>query len=370
MPCRSLQVDPKAEKRVISMSVLGIDFFCGIGGATKGFQNAGIRILKGIDNDPTCQDTYEKNCHPSKFLLADLNSLKPRDLMQEIRRSASDRLFFIACAPCQPFSRSFKKVTKDDIRTDMILRFSDFVKELMPDVIFVENVPGFMKAGKGRILTKFLSVLTSANLNYCVEWKIVDAKTYGVPQTRSRFMMLASRLGKISFPPATHGKNLASYLTVREAITKYPEINAGGSHATVPNQSARKLSSLNMRRMQKTPRDGGSRKDWPKNLWLKCHNKDGSGHSDVYGRMSWGKPSPTLTCKCNSISNGRFGHPSQNRAISLREAAALQTFPDDFIFYDTPTSIARHIGNAVPPLIAQILGNAIRNHLSTHLHKS
>jgi DNA (cytosine-5)-methyltransferase 1 len=170
--------------------------------------------------------------------------------------------------------------------------------------------------------------------------------------------MLASRIGKIPFPPETHGKPGQPYLTV-EKIRKYPPIAAGETHPTVRNHAARKLSELNLKRMKNTPKNGGGRKDWPRNLWLKCHKKRDPGHTDVYGRMTWEKPSPTLTCKCNSVTNGRFGHPEQDRAISLREAAALQTFPDDFIFYGKNTNIGRHIGNAVPPLIGEVFGNAL-----------
>jgi DNA (cytosine-5)-methyltransferase 1 len=349
------------------LAVFGIDFFCGIGGATKGFQNAGIQILKGIDNDPTCRETYEKNCSPSKFVMEDINSLKSRGLMRGIPRLKSDRLVFLACAPCQPFSKSYKKKAHKDDRTDLILRFSEFVKEIRPDVIFVENVPGFRKVDNGCVFHKFLSVLKSEKLRYEVEWTVIDAKTYGVPQTRRRFVMLASRMGKIDFPPVTHGKGLLPYVTVCDAISKYPPISAGASHRTVPNHTTRRLSDLNLERLKKTPEDGGGRKDWPRNLWLDCHKKDGSGHSDVYGRMSWSKPSPTLTCKCNSISNGRFGHPSEDRALSLREAATLQTFPDNFLFYGKASNITRHIGNAVPVLIAEVFGRTVYQHARKNL---
>jgi DNA (cytosine-5)-methyltransferase 1 len=242
----------------------------------------------------------------------------------------------------------------------LILRFFDFVEELKPDSIFVENVPSFEQAEGG----SFLSKLRTQELGYEVNFKRVNAKLYGVPQNRSRFIMLAaSRQGKIDFPSPTHGKGLLKFVTVADVISKYPQICAGDSASGIPNHIARRISDLNMLRLKSTSLDGGSRTNWPSNLWLKCHKREKSGHTDVYGRMVWEKPAPTLTCKCNSISNGRFGHPSQNRAISLREAAALQTFSDDFIFYGNQTDIARHIGNAVPPLLAQIFAQRIKNHL-------
>jgi len=343
------------------MTILAIDFFCGVGGATKGFQNAGVQVLKGIDNDPSCKETYERNCFPATFLLRDINDLKPKEILNGIDLSEKDHLFFIACAPCQPFSKIGKGSKVD---ASLILTFGKFVKQLKPDIVFVENVPGLADAEQGLILSEFLQVLESGEVRYEYEWNIVDAKSYGVPQTRERFILLASAIGKIPFPSETHGKNLLPYVTVRKKISKYPPIAAGKEHPTVPNHAASALSKLNLKRIQNTPRDGGSRKDWPLFLWLNCHKKS-SGHTDVYGRMKWRESSPTLTCRCNSISNGRFGHPEQDRAISLREAAALQTYPDDFVFYGKKTKIARHVGNAVPPLIAEVFGRAICDYVDS-----
>jgi DNA (cytosine-5)-methyltransferase 1 len=342
------------------MAIIGIDFFCGVGGATIGFQKAGIRVLKGIDIDPTCKDTYEKNCSPSKFIQREIHDLKPEEVLDGIELSTNDRLFFIACAPCQPFSRIAHKSSVD---ASLILAFAEFVRELKPHIIFIENVPGLADASKGHVLRKLLHILESDELSYECEWNAVDARYYGVPQKRTRFIMLASRIGRIPFPPKTHGKNLR-YVTVEDVISKYPPIKAGETHKDIPNHSARVLSELNLKRIRNIPKNGGSRKDWPRELWLECHKKN-SGHTDVYGRMRWKMPAPTLTCKCNSISNGRFGHPTQDRAISLREAAALQTFPDDFIFYGKTTNIARHIGNAVPPLIAEVFGKEVVTYVNS-----
>jgi DNA (cytosine-5)-methyltransferase 1 len=341
------------------LTLIGIDFFCGIGGATKGFQNAGIQVIKGIDNDPTCRETYNKNCTPANFVLADLNNVEPRELLADIKITESDSLVFVACAPCQPFSRSYKKKNATDNRKRLMLRFLDFVQELRPDSIFVENVPGFEQAEGG----SFLSFLGTKQLGYEVNFKRVNAKFYGIPQNRSRFIVLASRHGKIDFPSPTHGKGLLSFETVERAISKYPPICAGTAVSEIPNHVARRVSELNMQRLRSTPLDGGNRTDWPPELWLNCHKDDKAGHSDVYGRMRWKEPAPTLTCRCNSISNGRFGHPFQDRAISLREAAALQTFSDDFVFFGNQGDIARHIGNAVPPLLAQIFAQTIKQNL-------
>ena len=339
------------------MAILGIDFFCGVGGATKGFQNAGIHMVKGIDLDAACKEAYEKNCKPSKFVVTDINVLNPRDLMADIPLTKEDFLVFIGCAPCQPFSR-FNKQNEKDKRRRLIIAFGNVIKVLKPHIIFVENVPGFKEANNGELLKEFLEILDLTNMGYRYYWDIVNAKNYGVPQNRRRFVLIASRIGKISFPTVTHGKNLLPYVTVQDRIAKYPSLAAGEENFTVPNHRARRLSSLNLKRIMLTHANGGNREEWPKELWLECHKRN-TGHSDVYGRMRWDKPAPTLTCKCNSISNGRFGHPEQNRAISLREAAQLQSFPDDFVFYGGQTDVARQIGNAVPPLMAEAFGRII-----------
>jgi len=270
------------------MSIFGIDFFCGAGGATKGFQNVGIQILKGIDKDPTCKETYEKNCFPSRFLLKDVNDIEPYEVLDGVNTSREDRLLFIACAPCQPFSQHAKKFLEDK-RTYLILTFAEIIRELAPHIIFMENVPGLVKAAQGYLLDEFLQKLELAKLGYEYEWKLIDAKSYGVPQKRLRFILLASRIGKIPFPPETHGTSLSCYRTVRDTISKYPRISAGETHRNIPNHETRALSELNLRRIRNTPKNGGSRKEWPHDLWLDCH-KNNPGHSDVYGRMFWNKP--------------------------------------------------------------------------------
>jgi DNA (cytosine-5)-methyltransferase 1 len=187
----------------------------------------------------------------------------------------------------------------------------------------------------------------------------VEARKYGVPQTRRRHILLACKSSPITIPEATHGPGRIPYETVREAISHFPPIKAGETHPTIPNHRASALSDVNLRRIQFTPPDGGDRRDWPDDLTLDCHKGVYIGHTDVYGRMWWDRPAPALTCKCHSLSNGRYGHPEQNRAISLREAAALQTFPDDYVFYGKSKSdIGNQIGNAVPVRLARIVGYA------------
>lgn len=188
----------------------------------------------------------------------------------------------------------------------------------------------------------------------------VDAKWYGVPQSRARWVVIASTCAQPVMPQPTHGPGLMEYETVRRAISHYPKLQAGAESKTFPNHRAANLTELNLKRVRATPHDGGGRLDWPEELVLDCHRGRYKGHSDVYGRLRWNAPAPTLTCRCYSISNGRYTHPEQNRAISLREAASLQSFSDDYRFYGVSQSeIAAQIGNAVPVRMGEALGRTV-----------
>jgi DNA (cytosine-5)-methyltransferase 1 len=219
----------------------------------------------------------------------------------------------------------------------------------------LRKIPGFSAF---RRLLRALRVL-----KYKVRFGVIDAAWSGVPQHRQRLVLSASLHGKAPWPEQTHGggPGLAPFVTVRQAISKYPPLRAGEGHPTVPNHLAALLESHNLERLRATPRDGGSRNDWPSDLVLECHKKH-EGHPDVYGRLKWDAPAPTLTTKCTSLSNGRYGHPEQDRAISAREAAALQSFDDTYMFYGGLRQITRQIGNAVPPVLAEKFGVAFVTH--------
>lgn len=340
-----------------------VDFFCGGGGMTCGLLDAGIQVIAGVDSNPDCCETYENN-NQSTYLCCDICELTPQDLVSRFPQlKDKDNVMLVGCAPCQPFSLLRREVLDENGNpiphksVNLLIEFGRFVKAIKPAHVLVENVPGLK--GKGAdVLDGFKRMLE--DLGYEWDEKVIYAKDYGVPQNRRRYILIASRLFKPVVPKATHGvkEGLKPYSTVRQAISKYPSIKAGENHENIPNHQCANLSSLLLKRMQATPHDGGSRTDWPDELVLKCH-KDFKGHTDVYGRMKWDEPSPTLTVKCFSLSNGRFGHPEQDRAISLREAAALQTFPDDYVFYGSVQEIGRQIGNAVPVLLARVMGEYI-----------
>lgn len=340
------------------------DFFCGCGGTSAGLAAAGMTILGGVDLDGGAAATYRSNFPDAAFIERDICGIEPFEASEAATSSPDSRLLVSACAPCQPYTNFHKKSSGRAEQRTLLLRLLPFIDDLEPDFVFVENVPGLHKVSGASTFNRFVAALRRRGFN--VTWKIVDCRSYGVPQRRRRLVMLASALGELTVPPATHGDKpgLLAPSTVKDWIAHFPPITDGEEHATIPNHQAAKLTELNLRRMRATP-PGGGRADWPKGLQLDCHRQH-SGHSDVYGRMSWDATAPVLTTKCTSLSNGRYGHPEQDRPISVREAAALQTFPDDFRLVGRIKSATRQIGNAVPVLLAQAVGEAIVKHSSDH----
>ena len=341
----------------MSKKIKVVDFFSGCGGTSSGFQAAGMEIILGLDFDTSAAQTFQLNFPKAKFVLSDIASVPTDQLPIHIDRN-HEFLLFSGCAPCQPFSQQNRQKEKNDPRRNLLLEFGRFVKYWQPDFVFVENVPGLqkVKSDNGPFAT-FCTLLS--DLGYQFDFKIFSSTVFGVPQKRERLMLMASRHNSIKFPDFSVKK----LPTVRDWIGDLPKIAAGETHPIDPEHQAAKLSEINLKRLKATP-EGGNRKNWPAYLWLECH-KNYSGHSDVYGRLWWDKPAATLTTKCISYSNGRYGHPEQDRAITIREAACLQTFPKDYKFSGSLGSKARQIGNAVPPLIAKKVGaiflNQIRN---------
>lgn len=333
------------------MEIVAIDFFCGAGGLTFGLQQSGINVLCGIDFDNSVAETYKSN-NNVPFLHADINELSYSQLgsILKTKKNKKQLILFAGCAPCQPFSK-INRSGSTAREMNALLRFGEFIDRFRPHFVISENVPQIKNQKK--IFKRFIKMLENAGYNVC--YALLNAKDYGVPQNRLRLVLLASRVSDISIP-----KLEVPERTVRDAIAHFPKISSGGNHKTQPNHIAMKLSPLNLKRITATQHDGGDSRTWPKKLQLDCHMKT-EGYYDVYGRMFWDKPAPTLTTRCISYSNGRFGHPEQDRAISIREAAAIQSFPDDFVFHGSMTMAARHIGNAVPPLLAKSLGSHIQD---------
>jgi len=348
------------------------DFFCGCGGTSRGFRKAGLDIAFALDIDPDAKNTFIKNFPDTAFCDKSITKLTSSDLQPTIDKYKDSYKLFCGCAPCQPFTKQNTESPKLDPRKTLLTQFGIVIAEYKPDLVFVENVPGLQKVPthKHGPFPAFEELLKK--MEYHVTYGVVAAQDYGAPQIRRRFVLLASKHGDIKLPLPTFGKNRDNpYRTVRDAIEGLPSIAAGETYtaADVLNHRAAELSDLNMTRIKASAHDGGGRNNWPKHLWPKCYTRKKesgethSGHTDCYGRLWWDKPATGLTTRCISYSNGRFGHPVQDRALSVREAARLQGFDDQFEFTGNLNSMARQIGNAVPVDLAFAMGNHFIKHI-------
>jgi len=338
------------------------DFFSGCGGTCRGFLNAGMHIISGLDNDADAGRTFKQNFPGTHFIQEDIKSVRCESLQPLIDDCRGHPILFSGCAPCQPFTKQKTNHRQDDNRQALLNEFIRFVKFYEVEFIFIENVPGIQRIENGDGPFRTL-INTLDKLRYKYKYDVITSQSYGVPQMRRRLVLIASRLGDIDFPEQTHGPSCYNkYSTVRDWIADLPPIRAGETHPVVPNHRAADLSTINLERIRSID-VGGDRRSWPKSLKLNCHANGYEGHTDVYGRMRWDVPATGLTTRCISLSNGRFGHPEQDRAISVREAARLQTFPNNFIFEGSLNSMARQIGNAVPVLLAERFGRNFIQHL-------
>ena len=340
------------------------DFFAGGGGASCGFRAAGMNISFALDHDSDARKSFEANFPRTHFEFSDVRDVNIEKVRLRVEADRPNPVLFSGCAPCQPFTnQNTKRPSLDkDERVPLLARFGHIVESCRPDLVFVENVPGLQKLDRAsEPFGGFLNRLEAAG--YKVDYRPIKLAKYGIPQSRRRLILMGSRHGTIHLPDETHGPGTPNerYQTVRDWICHLPPIDAGEEHEKVPNHRAANLSERNLERIEATPEGGGNR-DWPEHLRLECH-KGFSGYSDAYGRMLWDAPASGLTTRCTSYSNGRFGHPEQHRAISIREAACLQTFPEDFVFEGSMASMARQIGNAVPVLLAKRIGDQFIEHL-------
>jgi DNA (cytosine-5)-methyltransferase 1 len=345
------------KKRTVQLKA--IDFFCGAGGMSYGFQKAGVRVLAGIDIADDCRITYESNNPASKFIREDIKKLRFSLFEKQVDICRNDdSLIFIGCIPCQYWTKIQTNKQKSEDSKNLLIDFQKFIGRYLPGFVVIENVPGILSQ-KQSPLKKFLSFLERNN--YCFKYEVINASHYGVPQTRRRFLLIASRVvTEIQFPECQD-----TIPTVRDFIglnKDFPVLEAGCRDLTGELHTTAGLSIRNLRRIQATPPDGGTRLAYvnKKELAIPSHYRNKKVFSDTYGRMSWDKPAPTITTKFISLSNGRFGHPEQNRALSLREGATLQTFERTYQFFGSNIgSLARQIGNAVPPLLSQQIAYAI-----------
>ncbi|WP_082282070.1 DNA cytosine methyltransferase [Mycobacterium colombiense] len=329
-----------------------VDFFSGCGGTSVGFRDAGMKVVGAIDHDQDSGDTFKANFSGIPVLTRDIRGLE----IDEVQALAPGGVrLFSGCAPCQPFSRQNKHKFRADPRRTLLQEFQRFVSALRPELVVVENVPGLQSTNNSGPLRAFLRELVSHG--YSTELAVLRALEFGVPQERRRLVIVASRIGIAALPRPTHVVTKRPARTVRRAIGHLRPLTDGGVDRFDPDHAAMRLSEANKVRIRATP-EGGDRRNWDRNLLSDCHLAHG-GHTDAYGRMWWDKPASGLTTRCLSYSNGRFGHPEQDRAISLREAALIQTFPQSFRFEGSLTSRGRQVGNAVPPLMAKRIAQAL-----------
>jgi DNA (cytosine-5)-methyltransferase 1 len=349
--------------------IKAIDFFSGAGGLTRGLLDAGIKVKAGVDFDTSLQQTYEHNNKPSRFVSKDIKTINIHELRKELGITKRDVVMYAACSPCQPFSTLNSNRAKNpdgtkqqDERRSLLLDFAELVRQAPPDFIVVENVPGLGNIGGKEVFEKFLTILQECGfpLEHMVMGKH-DACYYGVPQTRKRFILLASRRG-----PMQHPLQDAVATKLRGHLERFPKLSHGGSDEKYPNHIVKPLIDKHQIIVAAIPKDGGSRRDVKDtSILLKCHQDNPTVHKDVFGRMAWDKPAPTLTCRCADVYCGRFIHPEQDRGLSMREAAAIQTFPDDYKFFGSVAQVARQIGNAVPVAFAKRIGEALLASLPT-----
>ena len=338
-----------------------IDFFCGAGGMTYGLKLAGIKVLAGIDVDEECKETYELNNPNSEFILADIKEFSKDDFqkMTGIEKN-DDSMVFIGCSPCQYWTRINTQKTRSEETRNLLNEFQRFVDYFKPGFIVIENVPGLSKRKEESNLSGFLKYLEKNS--YTFVYDIINAINYGVPQNRKRFILIASRILKnVKIPKPQEDASLV----VKNFIgpkNGFPEIEAGHKDESDFQHRTAPLSEKNILRLKKTPPDGGTRWAWKDDPYLQIDAYKGKDDifRDVYGRMFWNKPSPTITTKFIRTSSGRFSHPEEHRGLSLREGATLQTFPKGYFFKGSNIdAIAKQIGNAVPPELARRIGEKL-----------
>jgi DNA (cytosine-5)-methyltransferase 1 len=335
-----------------------VDIFCGAGGLSHGFHQAGFEIVGGIDIDEDCRYAFEQN-NDAPFIRRDVATLNA-DEINDLFIPGKARVL-VGCAPCQPFSTYNQK--NEDPKWQLLRQFGDLIKKVRPDVLSMENVPRLLAFKDGSTFNRFVKKLRDAK--YHVVWDVLYGPDFGLAQTRSRLVLLASKLGPIELPRPTHE---GRHRTVRDEIGDLAPLTHGGIDDTDSLHRACRLSEINAERMSSaTP--GGTWRDWPQSLVAACHKAEtGKGYASVYGRMEWDKPSPTITTQFFGFGNGRFGHPEQDRALSLREGALLQGFPRNYEFaapgkHVRFTTIGRLIGNAVPVRLAAAIANSVTKHL-------
>lgn len=346
---------------------VAVDLFCGAGGLTRGLLDAGIQVVAGYDIDEACRYAYEHNNAPAIFHDKSVVKLTGGRLSRHYAKGHPRIL--VGCAPCVTFSRYTQGLDRrKDPKWSLLKEFARLVRELKPDIVSMENVPELQRHS---VFRDFLNTLADEGFHFSDDpaKRVVYCPDYGIPQQRSRLVIVASRFGPIELIPPTHHAN--QFRRVSDVLRSLPPLAAGDESPDDPMHRTGGLSPLNLRRIRHS-KPGGTWHDWPRHLVAKCHRSEkGRTYSGVYGRMEWDRPSPTITTQFYGFGNGRFGHPDQDRGISLREGAILQSFPREYAFVEPHSeysfkAVGRMIGNAVPVRLGEVIGKTIKLHLKEY----
>lgn len=331
---------------------IALDLFCGSGGVTLGLKDAGFKVVGAVDLNTKACATYRANHPEVRLVERDIREVSPLEFADLV----PNKLDLLAiCAPCQPFSTQNRHKSKDDTRNDLLSTAIPFIAAFAPKLVFIENVPGLQSSDVFTYFTTWLHETAGYTVSEPIK---LNAADHGVPQRRTRMILVAAKGVPLEVAVSI---SQVEKKYVRDAIGNLPPPSVGRTVTNPdPMHFARKHSPLNILRLQHIPKDGGGRESLPNHLQLACHkDKKSSSFSDTYGRMRWSDVAPTLTTGCTDITRGRFAHPEQHRAITLREAARLQSFPDHYVFLGNASEIATQIGNAVPPKMMYCIGQSL-----------
>lgn len=368
-----MSMDTSTQTQTPSSSKAGwsvVDIFCGVGGLSHGFVLENFNVVAGLDSDKSCQFPYEQN-NKAKFIGKKIEELELGEIAKLYPENSTRIL--VGCAPCQPFSSNNVKRPDNDKWT-LLHKFADLVEEIQPIVFSMENVLQLKTFRDGEVFNTFIARLKK--LGYHITDYRAYCPEYGIPQKRRRLVIFGSKLGPIQLLEGEY--KAGKYKTVRDVLADLKPIKAGQRNPSDLLHRAAGLTKTNLKRI-KISKPGGTWKDWPEELRLHCHTRnkeETKGHTalSVYGRMSWDEPAPTLTTQFHNLGSGRYGHPEQPRAITLREGAILQTFPRDYKFVESEKDVnfaklARQIGNAVPVELGRAIAKSIQMHLEVHFGK-